>query len=48
MDKNCFNCAHFPNCRVLRDTYSENDSDADRIAFLENYGSSCAFYYGRY
>ena len=48
MDKNCFNCVHFPNCRVLRDTYSENDSDADRIAFLENYGSSCAFYYRRY
>lgn len=48
MDKNCFNCAYFPNCRVLRSTYSENDSDADRMAFLENYGSSCAFYYRRY
>lgn len=48
MDKNCFNCAHFPNCRVLRGTYSENDGDVERMAFIEDYGSSCAFYYGRY
>lgn len=47
MNKNCFNCAYFPNCRVLRATSSENDSNADRTAFLEHYGSSCKFYYGR-
>lgn len=47
MDKTCFNCAHFPNCKLLRDTYSEYDSDEDRQAFLEYYGKSCAFYYGR-
>jgi hypothetical protein len=29
------------------DTYSEYDSDEDRKAFLECYGKSCAFYYGR-
>jgi hypothetical protein len=46
MDKNCFTCVHFPNCRVLRATSSENDSDEDRTAFLENYGSSCTFIMG--
>jgi hypothetical protein len=48
MDKTCFNCVRFPNCRVLRATSSENDSDEDRMAFLEHFGSSCVFYYGRH
>ena len=47
-DKSCFNCAYFPNCKILNSTYSENDTDEDRIAFLNAYGKACKYYYRRY
>jgi hypothetical protein len=48
MDRNCFNCAYFPNCETLRKSYSEDDSDEYRVAILECYGKNCKNFNWRY
>lgn len=41
--RNCFNCCHFPNCKLLKDLF--DDDDRIYVSFLETYGEDCSHYF---
>jgi hypothetical protein len=46
MERNCFNCMSFPNCRLLKEM-TESLNDEEKSIFMSLHGDDCEYYSNR-